>query len=124
MRIGIQNCNKNSRNYAKKRKIGSQKLPLLRTAEKEARVNAAHSSRYTSLTAISQALFVAQGKLLADATNKVFELETQRKENQHKIDRLKDYEQQIDQHIKVQRLLVSFTRAFPVRNASQSNHPF
>lgn len=59
---------------------------------------------YTSLTAISQALFVAQGKLLADATNKVFELETQRKENQHKIDRLKDYEQQIDQHIKVQRL--------------------
>ena len=59
---------------------------------------------YKSLNAISQALFVAQGKLLADATNKVFELETQRKENQHKIDRLKDYEQQIDQHIKVQRL--------------------
>lgn len=51
-----------------------------------------------------QALFVAQGRLLADATKDVFELQTQRKENQHKIDRLKDYERQIEQHIKVQRL--------------------
>ncbi|KAF8955458.1 hypothetical protein BDZ97DRAFT_1857834 [Flammula alnicola] len=59
----------------------------LRTAEKEA-----------------QALFVAQGKLLADATKEVFDLQTQRKENQHKIDRLRDYERQIEQHIKVQRL--------------------
>jgi len=51
-----------------------------------------------------QALFQAQGTLLADATNKVFKLQTQKKENQHKIDRLTDYERQIDQHVKVQRL--------------------
>jgi hypothetical protein len=41
---------------------------------------------------------------LADATKEVFELQTQKKENQPKIDRLKDYERQIDQHIKMQRL--------------------
>ncbi|KAF8162891.1 hypothetical protein B0H34DRAFT_693349 [Crassisporium funariophilum] len=52
----------------------------------------------------TQALFVAQGKLLADATKEVFDLQTQRKEVQHKIDRLRDYERQIDQHIKVQRM--------------------
>jgi len=34
----------------------------------------------------------------------VFDLQTQRKENQHKIDRLQDYERQIEQHLKVQRL--------------------
>ncbi|KAG0705958.1 hypothetical protein DFH29DRAFT_235684 [Suillus ampliporus] len=59
----------------------------LRTAEKEA-----------------QALFAAQGQLLADAANQVFELETQRKETQHKVDRLRDYERQIEQHIRMQRL--------------------
>jgi flagellar biosynthesis chaperone FliJ len=42
--------------------------------------------------------------LLADATKEVFDLQTQRKENQHKIDRLQDYERQIEQHLKVQRL--------------------
>ncbi|KAH9484023.1 Tuberous sclerosis 1 protein-like protein [Psilocybe cubensis] len=57
----------------------------LRTAEKEAR-----------------ALFDAQGKLLAEASKQVFDLSTQKKENQHKIDRLHDYERQIEQHIKVQ----------------------
>jgi hypothetical protein len=41
---------------------------------------------------------------LAAATREVFDLQTQKKETQHKIDRLKDYERQIDQHIKVQRL--------------------
>lgn len=51
-----------------------------------------------------QALFAAQGKLLADATKEVFELQTQKKESQHKIDRLKDYERQIEQHVKMQRL--------------------
>ncbi|KIM49478.1 hypothetical protein M413DRAFT_109137 [Hebeloma cylindrosporum] len=52
----------------------------------------------------TQALFVAQGRLLADASKEVFDLQTQRKENQHKIDRLQDYERQIEQHLKVQRL--------------------
>ncbi|KAG6845739.1 hypothetical protein H0H87_005005, partial [Tephrocybe sp. NHM501043] len=59
----------------------------LRTAEKEAR-----------------ALFAAQGKLLADATSEVFLLQTQKKETQHKIDRLHDYERQIEQHLNMQRL--------------------
>ncbi|CAA7265382.1 unnamed protein product [Cyclocybe aegerita] len=59
----------------------------LRTAEKE-----------------TKAHFVAQGKLLADATQEVFRLQTQKKENQHKVDRLHDYERQIEQYIKVQRL--------------------
>ncbi|TFK43005.1 hypothetical protein BDQ12DRAFT_645012 [Crucibulum laeve] len=59
----------------------------LRNAEKEA-----------------QALFAAQGKLLADAAKEVFDLQTQKKENQHKIDRLKDYEAQLEQHVKIQRL--------------------
>ncbi|GLB35411.1 putative tuberous sclerosis 1 [Lyophyllum shimeji] len=59
----------------------------LRAAEKEAR-----------------ALFAAQGKLLAEATQEVFELKTQKKETQHKVDRLRDYERQIEQHIQMQRL--------------------
>ncbi|TBU50853.1 hypothetical protein BD309DRAFT_1025514 [Dichomitus squalens] len=48
--------------------------------------------------------FAAQGKLLADANQLVFRLETQIKENAHKVDRLHDYETQIDQLIKLQRL--------------------
>lgn len=56
-----------------------------------------------SLTRL-QALFQAQGTLLAEATKEVFGLQTQRKESQHKIDRLHDYERQIEQHVKVQRL--------------------
>jgi len=51
-----------------------------------------------------KATFEAQGKLLASATNKVFELETTIKETSHKVDRLHDYERQIDQLIKMQRL--------------------
>ncbi|PFH52448.1 hypothetical protein AMATHDRAFT_74240 [Amanita thiersii Skay4041] len=52
----------------------------------------------------NKALLDAQGKVLEEANRKVFELETQKKENQHKIDRLKDYELQIEQHVKMQRL--------------------
>jgi len=59
----------------------------LRSAEKEAR-----------------ALFEAQGKLLAAASKDVFELQTQKKETQHKVDRLRDYERQVEQHVKMQRL--------------------
>ncbi|KAG6874066.1 hypothetical protein C0995_006923 [Termitomyces sp. Mi166 len=51
-----------------------------------------------------KALFDAQGKLLADAQNQVFLLQTQKKETQHKVDRLHDYERQIEQHVKIQRL--------------------
>jgi hypothetical protein len=42
--------------------------------------------------------------LLADATKEVFDLQTQKKESQHKIDRLQDYDRQIEQHLKVQKL--------------------
>lgn len=51
-----------------------------------------------------QALFTAQAKLLAEATEHVFQLQTQKKENQHKVDRLHDYEQQIEQHLKIRDL--------------------
>lgn len=50
------------------------------------------------------ALFDAQKKLLADAEKEVFELKTRQKENQHKIDRLHDYERQIEQHVRMQKL--------------------
>jgi sigma54-dependent transcription regulator len=46
----------------------------------------------------------AQAKLLSEATEQVFQLQTQKKENQHKIDRLHDYERQIEQHLKIQKL--------------------
>ncbi|EMD38392.1 hypothetical protein CERSUDRAFT_113551 [Gelatoporia subvermispora B] len=48
--------------------------------------------------------FAAQGKLLAEAVQRVFQLETKIKENAHKVDRLHDYERQIDQLITLQRL--------------------
>ena len=48
--------------------------------------------------------FQAQGKLLADAQGKVSSLETKIKEEAHKIDRLHDYEMQIEQLVKLQRL--------------------
>lgn len=48
--------------------------------------------------------FEAQGKLLATATNRVFELETTIKETATKVDRLHDYEKQIAQLIDTQRL--------------------
>lgn len=39
----------------------------------------------------------AQGNLLAEAQRRVFELETQIKEDAHKVQRLRDYERRIDQ---------------------------
>ncbi|GJE86936.1 hypothetical protein PsYK624_030190 [Phanerochaete sordida] len=48
--------------------------------------------------------FAAQSKLLSEANSKVFELKTEIKANQHKVDRLHDYERQIEQLIKLQRL--------------------
>jgi hypothetical protein len=47
---------------------------------------------------------VAQGRLLAEATQKVFDLQTQIKETEPKITRLKDYEREIEQYIKIQSL--------------------
>ncbi|KAG2158333.1 uncharacterized protein EDB93DRAFT_661000 [Suillus bovinus] len=73
--------------FREEKKAWVSEAASLRTAEKEA-----------------QALFAAQGQLLADAVKQVFELETQRKETQHKVDRLRDYERQIEQHIRMQRL--------------------
>ncbi|EGN95372.1 hypothetical protein SERLA73DRAFT_94725 [Serpula lacrymans var. lacrymans S7.3] len=78
---------KKLRDFREEKKSWVTEAAALRSAEKEAKT-----------------AFVAQGKLLADATKEVFELQTQKKENQHKIDRLHDYERQIEQHIKMQRL--------------------
>ncbi|EKM55596.1 uncharacterized protein PHACADRAFT_121237 [Phanerochaete carnosa HHB-10118-sp] len=52
----------------------------------------------------TQDSFAAQSKLLSEANHKVFELKTDIKANQHKVDRLHDYERQIEQLIKLQRL--------------------
>ncbi|KAG1782696.1 hypothetical protein EV702DRAFT_397144 [Suillus placidus] len=73
--------------FREEKKAWVSEAASLRTAEKEA-----------------QALFAAQGQLLADAVKQVFELQTQTKETQHKVDRLRDYERQIEQHIRMQRL--------------------
>ncbi|KZT67760.1 hypothetical protein DAEQUDRAFT_728762 [Daedalea quercina L-15889] len=48
--------------------------------------------------------FAAQGKLLEEALQRVFQLETEIKENAPKVERLHDYERQIDQMITLQRL--------------------
>lgn len=53
---------------------------------------------------LKQAQFTAQGKLLAEAEKRVFELETSIKENAHKVDRLKDYERRIEQLTLLQKL--------------------
>ncbi|KAH7889452.1 hypothetical protein F5I97DRAFT_1844460 [Phlebopus sp. FC_14] len=78
---------KKLREFREEKKGWVTEAASLRTAEKEAR-----------------ALFVAQGKLLADAAKAVFQLQTEKKETQHKIDRLHDYERQIEQHVSMQRL--------------------
>jgi len=46
----------------------------------------------------------AQAVRLSDATNRVFELETQVKETAPKVDRLRDYEDKIEQLTKTQQL--------------------
>jgi len=48
--------------------------------------------------------FTAQGKLLEEALQRVFQLETKIRENAPKVDRLHDYEKQIEQLITLQRL--------------------
>ncbi|KAJ7740733.1 hypothetical protein DFH07DRAFT_838927 [Mycena maculata] len=78
---------KKLQDFREQKKGWISEAAALRTADKEAK-----------------ALFEAQGTLLAEASKEVFELKTQKKESQHKIDRLHDYEHQIEQHVKVQRL--------------------
>ncbi|KAH7914969.1 hypothetical protein BJ138DRAFT_242278 [Hygrophoropsis aurantiaca] len=78
---------KKLREFREEKKSWISEATTLRNAEKE-----------------SKALFAAQGKLLADAAKEVFELQTQKKENQHKIDRLRDYERQIEQSLRMQKL--------------------
>ncbi len=51
-----------------------------------------------------QAQFVAQGNLLAEAERRESQLRTSIKETEHKVARLKDYEQRIEQHTVMQRL--------------------
>jgi uncharacterized protein YlxW (UPF0749 family) len=68
------------------------------------------------LSVTTKALFEAQKKLLADAEREKFELQTQRKEVQHKVDRLRDFERQIEKHVEVQKLwlfLSSLVAALP-----------
>ena len=48
--------------------------------------------------------FVAQGNLLAEAERRESQLRTSIKETEHKVARLKDYEQRIEQHTAMQRL--------------------
>jgi len=51
-----------------------------------------------------RAQFVAQGNLLAEAERRESQLRTSIKETEHKVARLKDYEQRIEQHTAMQRL--------------------
>ncbi|KAF8638866.1 hypothetical protein AX17_001922 [Amanita inopinata Kibby_2008] len=78
-----------------------KKLKELREEKKSWVLEAATLRRTEKET---KALLDAQNMLLEEANNKVFELQTQKKETQHKVDRLRDYERQIDQYIKMQRL--------------------
>ncbi|KAG6376376.1 Hsp90 protein-domain-containing protein [Boletus reticuloceps] len=77
---------KKLREFREEKKAWVSEVAALRTAEKEAK-----------------ALFAAQEKLLADAEKEAFELRTRQKENQHKVDRLYDYEQQIEQLVRMQK---------------------
>ncbi|KAF4608362.1 heat shock protein 90 [Pleurotus pulmonarius] len=75
------------RELREEKKAWITEAAVLRTAENQAKT-----------------LFQAQESLLSDAKDQVFKLKTQITENQHKIDRLRDYEKQIEQHIRMQRL--------------------
>ncbi|KIY68612.1 hypothetical protein CYLTODRAFT_421458 [Cylindrobasidium torrendii FP15055 ss-10] len=57
-------------------------------------------------------LFEAQGKLLAEANQGLFVLQTTMKEYQPKVDRLRDYERQIERHLTVQKLWEDDWRKF------------
>ena len=88
------------------KKAWTSEAAAMRAAEKEARVGVIYNLRPYRVRSLpcAQDTFAAQGKLLAEATNAVFRLETRIKESAHKVDRLYDYETQIDQLMKLQRL--------------------
>lgn len=79
----------------------------MRAAHKELQVSCIDfipiSSSLMIITGVQDS-FAAQSKLLSDANHKVFELRTEIKAHQHKVDRLHDYERQIEQLIHLQRL--------------------
>ena len=89
------------------KKTWTSEAAVMRAAEKEAKV-----SIWVLITIAilafslprAQDTFEAQRKLLAEANHTVFRLQTQIKENAHKVDRLYDYETQIDQLMRLQRL--------------------
>ncbi|KAJ3779428.1 hypothetical protein FB446DRAFT_782606 [Lentinula raphanica] len=70
--------------------------------EKKSWITEAATLRTTQKEIESQ--FQAQSKLLAEGNAELFRLQTSIKEHQHKIDRLHDYEAQIEQSRKMQRL--------------------
>lgn len=77
----------------------------MRAADKEAKVRSTFvDSRVNVTKPTLQETFAAQGKQLAEALQRVFQLETKIRENAPKVDRLHDYEKQIDQLIMLQRL--------------------
>ncbi|TFK72200.1 hypothetical protein BDN72DRAFT_792826 [Pluteus cervinus] len=76
----------------------------LRELRDEKKTWLAEAGKLRSAEKEIKALFDEQGKLLGKANEEVFQLRTQYKANEHKIDRLKDYEQRIEQHVKMQRL--------------------
>ncbi|KAF9264764.1 hypothetical protein L218DRAFT_899786 [Marasmius fiardii PR-910] len=76
----------------------------LRELRDEKKAWLAEAAQLRAESAKAADLFDAQGKLLLEASKEVFQLQTQKKETQHKIDRLLDYEKQIEQHMKIQTL--------------------
>ncbi|KIY50990.1 hypothetical protein FISHEDRAFT_38402 [Fistulina hepatica ATCC 64428] len=96
-----QQATKTKGKYAEWNTELTAKVKELRESNKRAE---ADKTELRTKAAEVQTLFEAQGKLLSAATNKAFVLETQIKENQHKLDRLHDYEREIEQHHKMQLL--------------------
>ncbi|TRM61869.1 hypothetical protein BD626DRAFT_500788 [Schizophyllum amplum] len=96
----------------------AHKLRQLRDAQKAA---SDEKAALRQAETQAKALFDAQGKLLSEANQSVFELRTQIVNNQHKIDRLHDYEAQIEQHVKMQRLWDGDFRKFNARGEEGEN---
>lgn len=89
------------------KKTWTSEAVAMRAAEKEAKASIVLQlllSMRTFSLPCAQDTFEAQRMLLAEANHTVFRLQTQIKENAHKVDRLYDYETQIDQLMRLQRL--------------------
>lgn len=96
------------REFREEKKSWVTEAATLRTTRKEIEVTTNVSSLLRSalddISLLHKAQFSAQSTLLAEANAEVFKLQTFIKEHQHKIDRLYDYEAQIEQSRKMQRL--------------------